>query len=90
MTDWFRDRLDSGAFVLGTVIDGRPTFVASITPDVVEQGADAAEIVRRIGRVVGGGGGGRPTMAQAGGSDPAKLDQALAQVPSILQEQLEG
>jgi alanyl-tRNA synthetase len=90
MTDWFRDRLGSGVFVLGTVLDGRPAFVASITPDVVEQGADAVEIVRGLGRVVGGGGGGRPTMAQAGGSDPSKLDEALAQAPGILKKQLEG
>jgi alanyl-tRNA synthetase len=90
MTDWFRDRLASGVFVLGAVMDGRPALVASITPDVVEQGADAVGIVRQLGRVVGGGGGGRPTMAQAGGSDPGKLDQALAQAPRILREQLEG
>jgi alanyl-tRNA synthetase len=90
MTDWFRDRLGSGVFVLGTVLDGRPAFVASITPDVVEQGADAVEIVRGLGRVVGGGGGGRPTMAQAGGSDPGKLDDALAQAADILKRQLEG
>jgi alanyl-tRNA synthetase len=89
MTDWFRDRLHSGVFVLGTVLDGRPAFVASVTPDVVERGADAVEIVRGLGRVVGGGGGGRPTMAQAGGSDPTKLDQALAGAAGILKEQLE-
>ncbi|MGD2177508.1 MAG: alanine--tRNA ligase [Anaerolineae bacterium] len=90
MTDWFRDRLDSGVFILGTVLDGRPAFVASVTPDAVEQGADAVEIVRGLGRVVGGGGGGRPTMAQAGGSDPSKLDDALAQAAGILKKQLEG
>jgi alanyl-tRNA synthetase len=90
MTDWFRDRLDSGVFVLGAVLDGRPAFVASVTPDAVERGADAVEIVRGLGRVVGGGGGGRPTMAQAGGSDPSKLDEALAQAAGILKQQLEG
>jgi alanyl-tRNA synthetase len=90
MTDWFRDRLGSGVFVLGTVIDDRPAIVASITPDVVEQGADAVGIVRGLGRIVGGGGGGRPTMAQAGGSDPGKLDQALSQAAAILKTQLEG
>jgi alanyl-tRNA synthetase len=72
------------------VLDGRPAFVASVTPDAVEQGADAVEIVRGLGRVVGGGGGGRPTMAQAGGSDPSKLDDALAQAAGILKKQLEG
>jgi alanyl-tRNA synthetase len=89
MTDWFRDRLRSGVFVLGTVTDSRPTLVASVTSDVVERGADAGELARRMGQVMGGGGGGRPTMAQAGGSDPSKLDQALAQASVILREQLE-
>ncbi len=89
MTDWFRDRVGSGVFVLGTVMDGRPALVASVTPDVVGRGADAADLARRIGRVMGGGGGGRRTMAQAGGSDPARLDEALAQASSILKEQLE-
>jgi len=89
MTDWFRDRLRSGVFVLGTVMDSRPALVASVTSDVVERGADAGELARRMGQVMGGGGGGRPTMAQAGGSDPSKLDQALAQASAILREQLE-
>jgi alanyl-tRNA synthetase len=90
MTDWFRDRLGSGVFVLGTVLDGRPALVASVTQDVVEKGADAVGIVRELGRVIGGGGGGRPTMAQAGGSDPTKLDQALAGAAAILKKQLAG
>jgi alanyl-tRNA synthetase len=89
MTDWFRDRLTSGVFVLGTVTDDRPALVASVTSDVVERGADAGELARRMGQVMGGGGGGRPTMAQAGGSDPSKLNQALDQASVILREQLE-
>jgi alanyl-tRNA synthetase len=89
MTDWFRDRLNSGIFVLGTVVDGRPALVASVTPDVVERGGDAGDLARRIGRVMGGGGGGRRTMAQAGGNDPTKLDEALDQASAIVREQLE-
>ncbi len=88
MTDWLRDRVGSGVFVLGSVIGGRPALIASVTPDVVERGADAGAIVRDLGRIVGGGGGGRPTMAQAGGSDPRKLSQALDQVLGLLKEQL--
>ena len=89
MTDWFRDRLGSGVFILGAAMDGRPVLVASVTPDVVARGADAAEMVRRMGRVMGGGGGGRPTMAQAGGSDPSKLDEALELAAEILDQQLQ-
>ena len=90
MTDWFRDQLGSGVFLLGAVLDGRPAFVASITPDIVERGADAVKLVRGVARVVSGGGGGRPTMAQAGGRDPGKLDEARAQAPDLLREQLNG
>ncbi len=90
MTDWFRDRLGSGVFALGAVTDGRPILVVSVTDDVVERGADAGDLAHRMGRVMGGGGGGRPAMAQAGGSDPGKLDEALARAPELLKERLEG
>ena len=89
MTDWFRGRLGSGVFILGAAMDGRPVLVASVTPDVVERGADAVDMVRRMGRVMGGGGGGRPTMAQAGGSDADKLDEALQLAAEILDQQLQ-
>ena len=88
MTDWFRDRLDSGVVVLGAVLGERPALVAAVTPDLVERGADAARLVRDMARIVGGGGGGKPTLAQAGGRDPSRLDEALRQVSSLLEEQL--
>ena len=88
MTDWSRDRLGSGVVVLGTVLGERPALVAAVTPDLVEQGVDAARLVREIARIVGGGGGGKPTMAQAGGRDPGRLDDALHQASRILEEQL--
>nr|HID12728.1 hypothetical protein [Anaerolineae bacterium] len=88
MTDWFRDRLGSGVVVLGTVLGERPAFVAAVTPDLVKRGVDAARLVRGLARIVGGGGGGRPTLAQAGGRDPSRLDEALRQAPRILEEQL--
>jgi len=88
MTDWFRDRLGSGVVVLGTVLGERPAFVAAVTPDLVERGVDAARLVRGMARIVGGGGGGKPTLAQAGGRDPSRLDEALRQAPRILEEML--
>ena len=88
MTDWFRDRLGSGVVVLGTVLGERPAFVAAVTPDLVKRGVDAARLVRGLARIVGGGGGGRPALAQAGGRDPSRLDEALRQAPRILEEQL--
>jgi alanyl-tRNA synthetase len=88
MTDWFRDRIDSGVVLLGAVIGERPAFVAAVTPDLVERGIDAVTLVRGVARVVGGGGGGRPTLAQAGGKEPQRLHEALQQVPKLLEEAL--
>ncbi|MBN1811289.1 MAG: alanine--tRNA ligase [Anaerolineae bacterium] len=88
MTDWFRDRLDSGVVALGTVLGERPALVVAVTPDLVERGVDAAKLVRGMAQIVGGGGGGKPALAQAGGRDPNRLDEALSQAPRILEEML--
>ncbi len=88
MTDWFRDRLGSGVVVLGTVLGEHPALVAAVTPDLTERGVDAAKLVDGMARIVGGGGGGRPTLAQAGGRDPSRLDEALAQPSRMLEEML--
>jgi len=88
MTDWFRDRLGSGVVVLGTVLGGRPAFVAAVTSDLVKRGVDATELVRAMARIVGGGGGGKPSLAQAGGRDPSRLNEALRRVSHMLEETL--
>jgi alanyl-tRNA synthetase len=84
MTDWARNRLGSVVIVLGAVIAGKPNFVAAVTPDLVERGLRAGTVIQKVARVVGGGGGGRPTLAQAGGRDPDRLDEALALVPKVV------
>jgi alanyl-tRNA synthetase len=88
MTDWFRNRLGSVAIVLGAVIDGKPNFVAAVTPDLVDRGLRAGDLIKRVARVVDGAGGGRSTLAQAGGRDPNRLDEALALVPQVVGELL--
>jgi alanyl-tRNA synthetase len=88
MTDWFRDRLGSGVVALGTVLGERPALVVAVTPDLVERGVDAAKLVRSMAQLVGGGGGGKSTLAQAGGRDPNRLDDALGQAPQLLAEML--
>jgi alanyl-tRNA synthetase len=80
MTDWFRARVPSGVAVLGSVFGDRPHFVASVTEDLVNRGLDAGRLVKAVAKVVGGGGGGKPTLAQAGGKDPSRVPEALAQV----------
>jgi len=90
MTDWFRNRLGTVVIVLGAVIDEKPSFVAAITPDLVERGLTAGALIKKVASVVGGGGGGRPTLAQAGGRDPNRLNEALALVPQAVMELLDG
>ncbi len=88
MSDWFRDRLGSGVIVLGAAMDGRPGFVAAVTPDLVERGLHAGQLVKAVAEVVGGGGGGKPTLAQAGGKDVSKVGDALQIVPGLVAEHL--
>ncbi|MGC8838445.1 MAG: DHHA1 domain-containing protein, partial [Anaerolineae bacterium] len=88
MADWFRDRLGSAVVVLGAVMDGRPALVAAVTPDLVKRGLHAGDLVKKVAEVVGGGGGGRPTLAEAGGRDPERLPEALARVPALVDEAL--
>jgi len=88
MTDWFRDKLGSGVVVLGASIDRRPRLVAAVTPDLVERGLHAGRMIQEISKVVGGGGGGRPTMAQAGGHDLSRLPEALEKVSEWVAEKL--
>ncbi len=88
MSDWFRDRIGSGVIVLGAVMDSRPGFVAAITPDLVERGLHAGQIVKRVAQVVGGSGGGKPTLAQAGGRDPSRIGDALSLVPGLVAEEI--
>ncbi len=80
MTDWFRDKLGSSVVAVGAVVDEKPMIVAAVTDDLVGRGLHAGNIVRDAAKLMGGGGGGRPTMAQAGGRDSAKLDAALQSV----------
>jgi alanyl-tRNA synthetase len=86
MGDLLRDRLKSAVIVLGTVHDGKPGFVAMVTPDLASRGLHAGDIVKQVAAVTGGSGGGKADMAQAGGKDKAKLDEALELVKSLVQK----
>jgi alanyl-tRNA synthetase len=88
MTDWFTDKVGSGVAVLAMVSNGKPVIVAKVTGDLIERGVKAGDLVRDVAQIVGGGGGGRPNMAQAGGRDPEKLPEALASVPSLVKKAL--
>ena len=77
--DTLRDRLPSGVIVLGGAVDGKVSLVAAVSKDLMKR-FPAGRLVQEVAKVVGGGGGGRPDLAQAGGKDPSKLDDALATV----------
>jgi alanyl-tRNA synthetase len=88
LADRFRDVNETAVGVIGTVSNGKPLIVAVVTKDLIARGLKAGDIVREVAKVVGGGGGGRPDMAQAGGKDPEKLPEALAIVPKLVEQAL--
>jgi alanyl-tRNA synthetase len=82
--DRVRSRLGPGVVVLGAVIKAKPMFVASATPEAQAAGIAAGALVGQVAAVTGGGGGGRPEFARAGGKDASRLDAALALVPELV------
>jgi alanyl-tRNA synthetase len=89
MADMFREKLNSGIVVLGAVMDDKVNFVATVTKDLLSKRIHAGNIIKEVAKIAGGGGGGRPDMAQAGGKDIDKLEQALANVKQIVEKQLQ-
>ena len=87
MSDLLRERLKSGIIVLGTVFEDKLSFLAVVTQDLVSKGYNAGNIVREVAKVTGGSGGGKPTMAQAGGKDKNKMDEALQLVKNLVAQQ---
>ena len=87
--DKLRDKLHSCALVLGTALDGKVSLIAAVTPDLVGR-IKAGELVNFVALQVGGKGGGKPDMAMAGGTEPAKLAAALASVPAWVSAKLES
>jgi alanyl-tRNA synthetase len=90
MGDGLRNALGSGVGVIGANLDGKASVIAVVTDDLISRGIQAGNIVKAVAQLVGGGGGGRPHLAQAGGKFPEKISEALAQVPEIVRAQLEG
>jgi alanyl-tRNA synthetase len=88
MADRFRQRHSSGVVVLGSISEGRPVLIAAVTEDLVKRGLHAGELVKFVAAPLGGGGGGKPTLAQAGGKDASKLAETLASVPDWVEERL--
>ncbi len=87
--DILRSKIGSGVGLLASIIDDKINFVCIVTDDLVrDKKLDAVEIIRKVVKITGGGGGGRANMATAGGKDLSKLDEALENLPKIIQEKL--
>ena len=86
LADSLRRELGSGVAVLSTEVDDKIVFLAMVTDDLVKRGVKAGDLVNRVARITGGGGGGKPNLAQAGGRDKSRWQEALdAVVPAVRQ-----
>ena len=91
MGDGLRDALGTGGVgVIGANLNGKASLLAVVTDDLIDRGVQAGNVVKAIAQIVGGGGGGRPHLAQAGGKFPEKIGEALARVPDIIRAQVGG
>jgi len=83
-----RDRLKCGVVTLGALNGDKVNFVAMATKEAIAKGIHAGNIVKEVAKVAGGGGGGRPDMAQAGGKQPEKLSEALEAGREVITNQI--
>lgn len=86
--DEIRNRLGSGVVVLGSIQNNKLSFVTMATKDLTDKGIHAGNIIKEVAGRTGGGGGGRPDMAQAGGKDITKIDEALSIAPDLIRSQI--
>lgn len=85
--DQLKDKLGEGVIVLACEQDGKVNLMATATDSAQKKGAHAGNLIKAIAGLVGGGGGGRPNMAQAGGKNPAGIDDALKKAVETVEEQ---
>jgi len=88
VSDRLRAKLAPAVVVLGSSTEGKVHLLAAVDDAAVERGLSAVDLIKRIAPIVGGGGGGRPSMARAGGSDPGKLPDAVAEAETAVREAL--
>lgn len=89
MTDSFREKYPSGVVALGSVVNEKPTIICAVTEDLTKRGLNAGDIVKAVAGIMGGSGGGRPVLAQAGGKDPSRLAEALDKVIPFIEGKLD-
>ena len=85
-----KEKLGEGVIVIASVQDGKVNLMATATDEAQKKGAHAGNLIKAIAGLVGGGGGGRPNMAQAGGKNPAGVDEALVKAVEVVKEQVQA
>ena len=90
LIDRVKEKLTSAVVVLGAIRQGKVLLAGAVSADLIEQGIYANKIIAQLARRVGGGGGGKPELAQAGGKDPAALPEALNSVTGLVRQQVEA
>ena len=85
--DQLKDKIGEGVVVIASVMDGKVSLMATVTDEAQKKGAHAGNLIKAIAGLVGGGGGGRPNMAQAGGKNPAGIEEALKKAVEVVEEQ---
>ena len=86
--DQLKEKLGEGVVVIASSANGKVNLIAMVTDGAMEKGAHAGNLIKGIAALVGGGGGGRPNMAQAGGKNPAGIPDAIAKVQEVLEGQI--
>lgn len=86
--DQLKEKLGEGVVVLASVNDGKVNLMATATDEAQKKGAHAGNLIKAIAALVGGGGGGRPGMAQAGGKNPAGVDDAIKEAAKVVESQI--
>ena len=86
--DQLKEKLGEGVIVLASAAAGKVSLVAMATDEAVKKGAHAGNLIKGIAGLVGGGGGGRPNMAQAGGKNPDAIPEAIAKIPELVEGQI--
>ena len=86
--DQFKEKLGNGVVVIASAADGKVNLMATATDEAIKAGAHAGNLIKGIAALVGGGGGGRPNMAQAGGKNPDGIQAALKKAAEVLKDQL--
>ena len=87
--DQLKEKLGEGVVLLASVADGKVSLMATATDGAMKAGAHAGNLIKAVASIVGGGGGGRPNMAQAGGKNPAGVSEALAKAAEVIESQIQ-